>query len=92
MTQVILRNLTIVSYNRGVNMWLYHAPHSRREIEGHTYWAVMIEDKAPQIAPGDFIFARHDDPTDESRVIGNSIYAMTVDGRVRRMSSTFNED
>lgn len=86
MSQHTVRNLSSLAYGQGVTMWGYVTPHSRRELEGSTYWL-----GAPDtIRPGDWLMVTH------TENLGNSIYAFVKqpDGslRARRLCSTFAED
>jgi len=85
MSSVNLRNLSLGTYASSTTLWFYVTPHTRREIEGHTYWAYARD----TVKPADWLFVTHTGPTP-----GNSIYAFTIDSppRVRRLASTFGED
>jgi len=98
MTAVDLSRLSVAAYTQGTTWWNYVTPHSRREVEGTTYWHEFFTDntdeKRSRVRPGDWIFITHRDLTAGPlyRLMGNSIYVMQTNGRVRRLISTFNEE
>ena len=87
MTAANLSDLSVASYAHGVTWWNYITPHSRREIEGTTYWREFFRNG--RVMPGDWLFILH---RVNGVAIGNSIYVMQESGQARRLLSTFNEE
>jgi len=96
MTTVDLSRLSVAAYTQGTTWWNYVTPHSRREVEGTTYWHDIFtndpNEPRSRVKPGDWIFLTHRQPNIPNDVMGNSIYVMREDGRAYRLISTYNEE
>lgn len=72
MSSVSLRDLGVLAYHQTMTQWGYRTSHTRRELEGSTYWA----DATSMLNIGDWIFVHHVGH-------GNAIYAVAPLGQVR---------
>lgn len=81
---VHLSDLSKMAYGNGMTHFGYTTGHSRKMIEGATYW----EDAFAIVEDGDFLFVKHLDPLAR----GSSLYAFRIiDAKLRAipMVSTF---